>query len=366
MDRLVNSSNITGSVTRNIISSSFSSLNLRSILLVFGITIVALNLLALSALIRSRKMNMQIRYHAMNLTITDILIGINQLLMYTTLSLSATNNMVLCTITLYSYRIVCNQNTLVITSLAVDRFLCLYFDVMYVQYVTKRFILISSALVWLLNIFYSIISYIATDAHEHDFCFVVNRFRGIEYTCALIITCFIVVFISYFGIFINIRKHLNKIKSNRVDMSGVMKMQFKYTVKVTIIALAFFITYLPLSIHIFLVTLRPNLLWKTLLFYYISGFIYLTNSIINPILYALRFQECRLEIVSLLCFWNKKMSKRNDQRKKELHAVFLEIRPFQASSVTPISKTIQKCPGTEPQPSTEESNDSQVDQQGRC
>jgi len=72
--------------------------------------------------------------------------------------------------------------------------------------------------------------------------------------------CFIVVFIAYFGIYRNVYKHQLNIKLLRIALSKKVKKNFRYTKKIVLIALTFFVMYLPLGMHSLVITIQPEVL----------------------------------------------------------------------------------------------------------
>ena len=207
---------------------------------------------------------------------------------------------------------------LTVTSMAFDRFLSIYLSLNYILILTSFRLKIWCGAIWVLSFVLSISANLTYyDCRSNDIQGMDGRL------CALYTLCCLVMLFSYVGIYRNIKMHLNKEKRLNMPSDLYIQMRFRAILKMSTIVLVFILCYTPTMMYLLIDIIDHDIWGRHNLYSLTSVALVFMNSFINPFLYVWRFKQCRSQVMSLLCFWNK--TKVNDikTKMKENIATFL-------------------------------------------
>lgn len=261
--------------------------------LVLGYSIILLNIISTLVLVRSSNMMFSVRLPAINMAISDTLIGIN-LCVPDIVRIYGS----LCLIKRFSLKSLYLVTTLLITLMNTDRFLSLRFPFSYSKVASRRNILTACVFCWLFGFVSSVDEY---DCQWKD----LNDRKSFQWTSVLFLMIIMINILEYcYVVHFAINTTVGKINSKCIRKVSM------YTGFFILSTIPYMITQL---IHTVAANPPPLVLDLKKLF----GRLTFLTSISNPIMYTILFTECRLQLVILLCFWNKKLLNVYKRKSKE-------------------------------------------------
>ncbi|XP_033759312.1 adenosine receptor A2a-like [Pecten maximus] len=303
--------------------STTKAVDLKTFLMPLGALVIVINAFSAAALLRCKHMEAKLRQFAVCLTAIDTCVGFNLLFMVLTYASNVAQNTVPCYIVLMMPRFTAYVGIFTTTAFAIDRFASIYR--WHSSFITKEKTKAFCVVVW-------IFSFILTPVSFHGKNYTCVSQDQIDYdreTHALfmiipMLVCFVTISVCYIAIYINIRKHLRKTKDLGVSMKEYALTMFQSTLVIGVVIFAYLLCYGPISILKIYNFVYPDTILPTRTIRNVTQVIFVTNSLINPIIYSVRFKECRLELKNIFCYFNKDMRNSILQRKKMLQAPFLE------------------------------------------
>ena len=284
---------------------------------IYGVIVTVLNMVTLLALKRCKHMCVQIRILAMNLAISDVNAGL--VCFYTTIVRYIPRTCFthfLQTIWMSSTVYV---TILTVTAMAVDRLFATYWAMKYLTFMTSTKIKLVCLFLWVISLVLatSAVIFGNLDCYGDDIQSSDGRIAYLFFICCVIMLS------SYIGIFRNVLMHLRAEKNLNLPMNAYRKTRLTSVIKVTTIVIFFIVNYTPLMLYIIIDMIKPNLFTGINSFLTISIGMAVLNCFINPFLYVWRFEQCRQEVVAMLCFLNKKKITKIRTIMKKNHATYL-------------------------------------------
>lgn len=261
--------------------------------LVLGYSIIVLNITSTLVLARSSNMMCSVRLPAINMAISDTLIGINLCIPDIVRIYGP-----LCLIKRYSLRSLYQVTTLLITLLNTDRFLSLRFPFSYSKLASRRNILFGCVFCWFFGFTSSIEEY---DCQWKD----LNDRKSFQWTSVFFLMIIMINLIEYCYV---VHFAIN---------TTVGKINLKCIRKVSMYTGCFILSTIPYMITQLIHTVSANPSHLILDLKKLFGRLTFVTSISNPIMYTILFTECRLQLVILLCFWNTKLLNVYKRKAKE-------------------------------------------------
>lgn len=273
--------------------------------------IILANAFTRVALTKCRLMATQMKALSLCLNSADLCIGTLTTLRVVIGKSTLRNNLYACSLVLYGFRTTTFVCLGTITSFAVDRALSLVFAMRYHSNITTNTSTMWCLTLWVISIVFTAISFrgeISVVASCVDGCFnnTNNTTLGSELMIGTALVCFSLITVSYVIIYRKVRQYINKISPTGHSVPGIVNNNYHYraSVKIFILILLFVMFFLPSAIY-HTVLLTTDSKYQNELLRRIVGVFFLLNSCANPVMYALRFKECRLHCIALICFWNK-------------------------------------------------------------
>ncbi|XP_069119119.1 melanocyte-stimulating hormone receptor-like [Argopecten irradians] len=303
--------------------STTTAVNLTAFLMPLAAIVIIINAFSAASLLRCKSMEAKLRQFAVCLTAIDACVGFNLLFMVVTYAINVAQNIVPCYIVLMLPRFNAYVGIFTTTAFALDRFASIYrwHSTVLTKEKTKRFCFA----VWIFSFILTPVSFygkrytcVSQDQIDYD------RETHALFIIIPIIACFITIVVCYIAVYINIRKHLTKTRDLGVSVKEYTLSMFQSTLVIGVVILAYLICYGPISVLKIYNFIYPETILHTRTLRNITQVIFVTNSLINPIIYSVRFKECRLELKNIFCFFNENMRQKHLRRKKLLQAPFLE------------------------------------------
>ncbi|OWF36921.1 hypothetical protein KP79_PYT02645 [Mizuhopecten yessoensis] len=282
-----------------------------------GVISLCLNGCVFVAMALSKSITKRVRTPLMNLCVSDFINSTPMILFAVT---NMESNYPLCYFGLFLMTFSISVSSTVVFLLSVDRCICLYFETSYMKYVTNKRVRAMYVTVWIIVPALTYVRIGRMDAYNTK-CLTMNRsYREVVFVCCAMFVRFLTLLFSV-GTVLKMRAIRNRMPT--------VKGEFHNTIKLIFIVCMYQAMFVPLSIHHLIWVTRPDLMDTLELFWQSSTMMMIGTSIINPLLYTLRFTECRLSMLLIICRWNKIMSRRIEYKKKQLLAPFLVTRERQ-------------------------------------
>ncbi|XP_060067596.1 melanocortin receptor 5-like [Ylistrum balloti] len=300
-----------------------NAVNLQYFLMMLGTLVVVVNFFSAAALLRCKNMEAKLRQFAVCLTVIDICVGFHLIFMVVNYANNLMQNKVSCYIVLMMPRFTAYVGMFTTTAFAIDRFASIYH--WHSSYATKKKTKAFCIAVWLISPVITIMSFlgksygcISQDQIDHD------RETNALFMIIPMTICFVVISLCYAAVYINIRKHLKKTKDLGVSMKEYTLTMFQSTVVIGVVILSYFVCYGPICILKIYNYVDPDTIVATRTLRNVTQVIYVMNSLIDPVIYSVRFKECRLELKKIFCYFSKSTRKDILYKKKIMQAPFLE------------------------------------------
>ena len=276
--------------------------------MILGYSIIVLNSISILVLVRSSKMMFSVRIPAINMAISDTLIGI---------SLCTPDIVKLfghfCVKKSYSLLALYQVSTLIVTMMNTDRFLSLRFPFKYSKLVSRRNVLFGCLMCWL-------IGFLSPIAENNCRWTDLNERKSFQWT-----SVFFLLVIS-----VNIFEYCYVIHFSITATVG--KINKKCIRKVSLYTGCYVLCTIPYMIIQLIHTLSTNPTPLLLVLKKFFARLTFVTSFLNPILYCVLFTECRLQLRIILCFWNKKLLNIYKRKAKEHMCTY---------SIQSISKSVE-------------------------
>ena len=263
--------------------------------LVFGYSVIILNSISTFIMVRSTKMMYSVRFPAINMAISGILIGTG-LLTPNTVELYQR----ICLSKRYYLQALYLVSSLVITLMNTDRILSLRLPFQYSNLMSRKRVRFGCLLCWLIGFL--------TPVEENSCQWNVNdldtrktlQWKFVIFSAIILINILEYCYVIHFAITAK-RGKMNKRCIKKVSL---------YTGCFVLFTIPYITIYL---MHVFSTETSTLLLGLKRVF---VCFIFVTP-LLNAFLYCLLFTECRLQFIILFCFWNKKFLNKCKNKAKE-------------------------------------------------
>ena len=260
--------------------------------LVFSPVATIGNVLAIRALWKASSLPTNLRKLLLSLAFSDVFVGFfvhMKLAVVFKLALSENFNLdILCPFTLTLCYLVLYllafASFLNVSAIAVDRLLAVSLHLRYAELVTTKRVVRALATIWLAS---CVVASVVVAAFNYLVSIIIV-FLGFMFTT-----------VAYYRVYMVTRYHQNQIRiqlqQQNVQAATVLLRERKSSVNVLYIYTAFVATYLPCSFSVLIRRSNPSnhSAWVAC---YITMFLVLINSSINPLIYCWRYQEVRKAI----------------------------------------------------------------------
>ena len=245
------------------------------------------NALVLAAIIRTPSIRSTSMIMLCSLAVSDLLVGFLAQPIY------IADVLMQDLFVYYLWRVIgaslCIVSLLVITAIAVDRFLALHYHMRYATLVTKSRVKYTLAITWLLSFLVSFFDFWNMQVY--------TLLLRIIITISLTISTF-----SYIRIYLIVRRHQLQIhaqqqavQSSNAENNLNMARLKRSAVNTFVFYIAFIICYIPLYVVLTLYGISKSTSWRTE-WEFTTTAVFM-NSSINPVLYCWRLRELRTAVV---------------------------------------------------------------------
>ncbi|XP_069102102.1 uncharacterized protein [Argopecten irradians] len=302
-----------------------------------GCLIMCLNVCAFVAMALSKSIVERVRVPLMMLCVSNFVFGVSFIIsLYQHICRAGGALVAFAMVLLYTVTFL----------ISVDRCICLNFEMSYMKYITNKRVRVLYVAVWVIVAIVTFGRDVGVDKSNAELYFKMKQIRERVFVILesvaqiLTVTCSVSTILRIWAIQI------------RTPNS---KERFQNTVKLLHFICIYQFLIMPSLLHRLVWTTRPDLKESLKEFRLIADIVKYLSGIVIPLLFMLRFRDCRLSTLQMVCWWNKKFRDRIKYEKKVLLAPFLESRSDQnvreTHSPNPVGvcelTTIQKCVGTE-------------------
>ncbi|XP_069102101.1 uncharacterized protein [Argopecten irradians] len=302
-----------------------------------GCVIICLNVCAFVAMALSKSIVERVRVPLMMLCVSNFVFGVSFIFsLYQHLCRAGGALVAFAMVLLYTVTFL----------ISVDRCICLNFEMAYMKYITNKRVRVLYVAVWIIV---AIVTYgrdISIDTDNAELHQKVKQssermFVILELVAQILtVTCSVSTIIRIWAI------------QSRMPNS---KESFQNTVKLLHFICIYQFMIMPSLLHRLVWTAIPDLKKSLKAVRLIADIVKYLSCIVIPLLFMLRFRDCRLSMLQMVCWWNKKFHDRIKYKKKQLLAPFLQRRSDQnvreTNSPNPVGvcelTTSQECVGTE-------------------
>lgn len=295
-------SNVTCSTTENKLNAM--RLVATSAVIV-GSTMAVWNIIAIAMLIQCKRMIYQIKVIAINLAVTDFSTGFFSVVDAVLAMYGLNVKYEWCVIRCHLDIMLVIASIFFMTVFALDRFLSLQFAMLYQELVSKRRIYISCILTWLLATTVTVLTYINGFKRTSP-CICVDNEGHPMISLVFRNACFLTIVLVYIYLFWHVKQQNRKITA----LGNKPGPNMRPAMKISVIVAAVFFMYFPKNIFLLYYVLRNRYVQENLKMFAALIYIEKLNSLVNPILYAWRFKECRMYLMKSFCFWSSNMMQR--------------------------------------------------------
>ncbi|OWF49661.1 Adenosine receptor A2a [Mizuhopecten yessoensis] len=289
------------------------------ILTSFAVTINIFSIVTLSQCVRIDK---RIKLMIRNIALADGFLGCFPGLAVLSDYIGFSDIVLGCHFYLISSRFFTFTKLFSVSILAVDRFICLYLSNWYLQYVSESLVFAVSLGTWLTSFGITMGTYTSGVSFVVD-CVNDNMKNGFSIVLTISVACGLVIIGAYTGVFLNVKKHVRKMKSINLSTSSSQTNLYKSTFILCLLMLVFVLCYTPAGVYRTMVYLNPDRLFETGGIRNVTNIIFMSSTVINPLLYIWRFKECRIRMSKMLCLCNKRYLEELDREQKIMCASFL-------------------------------------------
>lgn len=263
------------------------------------------NAIAIGLLLKCNRMVYQIRVIAINLSLADLMTALHFLYdaLITKYELVAKHQW--CIIRCHIDVTLCMTSISFITLFAFDGFLCLKFAMKYYTLVTKRRVILVCLATWIISFAVTAMSHL--HGFQRTFACICFDNRGHPIISMIYRnTCFLTIIVIYAYIFWHVRQQ-NRQLAVLGNQQGI---NTRSAVKIGAVVGIIFIMYFPKHIFILFSALRGSLIYDNLTLFTPCVYIEKLNILVNPLVYVLRFRECRMHAMRAFCWYNDSVMKK--------------------------------------------------------
>lgn len=262
-----------------------------------GTLIIILNVVGIVLFRRSRTIVKNLEVYITSLMACDLLIGVN--LLFGPFVFWISKSLIFVDQAALFVRTMLLVSILHTAGLSVDRLLSVKLPNVYTFWVTSRICTLVCLCIWASLMVYHILMFVLATNSPLS-----GQFDMKSYGLFLIVyvSCLLVYLISSKSIISCAKDHLKRIKSNAPLQEQQKSNTFRLSIVITTASGFLYILYLPAQILGALTLVDPSLEMKvTRLFMDISYPLITLESLLNPLLYLLKFKETRQMIIRVFC-----------------------------------------------------------------
>jgi hypothetical protein len=310
--------------------------------IVLGLLMMAANGSTFIALARCRRMMKQLQVLTSSLTVSDFLTGVVFILDSTRYGADSLKTLPIltCKIRLYCMMILHLVTYFTVTAMTLDRVLSLYLHMRYQVLVTRGRLVFAVVCLWLFAIGVTSVIFGGLDGfRNYTHCSIMSVIPSAGVLCSIGVysVCLIVVTCGCIAVYKVVKRHRQHIASTlptiaHAHSNKAANFHFRSTMAVVHIVVIFVVLYSPVYILLVISVTIPDLVANNVDMYFNISFSFaLLNSIVNPIFYAWRMEECRMHQIKLFCCCFRKMRDRaqqyfNDSRDIPCHVPTITTR----------------------------------------
>ena len=271
---------------------------------VFGLFIAIANITTVVTLLKCKKMAFQIRILTIQLAATDVITG----LFVTMVGLNIPNlSAIMCRGSYHIQTVISYMACFTVTTMSFDRFLAVCIPLRYRDIVTARRVKYFVIVLWIVSLLLSLLTLRGIKTAVHDNCHYVTIFNDDFKQHAAAWWLVLLLNIAFYGIISQElfcrRDHLES--SRNCGGTLHMNQQKRILRKISVITIVFVLTYLPFNVVLTILIIDYDNRDRYMTTYFITMFIWLTNSILNPCVYVWQYPECREKLLCCCTFWKK-------------------------------------------------------------
>lgn len=295
---------------------------------ILSILIISSNFFALLTLTKCKRMALQIRIFAINLTITDLSTGL-VLLVDSIVEYIQSGGFPIswCRTRGILYSTMINSSIFTVAVLSFDRCFSLYYSIRYQYIVTGTKVRVACVLIWVVGLISGVCTYIQgilkyPDAKSACNFLIITEVSGRIIILFVTVIPLTLIVSAYIAILVKIKQTYTSVTDAQYMMKTfILKQQFRSTIKILVIAGVFILLYVPFSVCTTMILAKADVNLAEFLRY--SHILILSNSFTNPFLYAWRFRECRINFCIMVCYCNKNLRQKLQTKRKQFVRSFL-------------------------------------------
>lgn len=265
--------------------------------IIVGTLIIIFNVVGIVQFRRSKTIAKNLQVYIISLMACDLLIGVN--LLFGPFVYWISNSLIFVDQSALFVRTMLLVSLLHTAGLSVDRLISVKLPNVYTFRVTSKICILVCLCIWTSLMLYHILMFVlATNAPLS------GQFDMKSYGLFLIVyvSCLIVYLISSKSIIYCAKDHLKRTKANAPLQDQQQSNTFRLSIVITTASGLLYILYLPATALGGLTLIDPSLEMKvTRLFMDISYPLVTLESLLNPLLYLLRFKETRQMVIRVFC-----------------------------------------------------------------
>lgn len=289
-----------------------------------GVFLTTINVFALGVLSSCRKMMVQIRLMAINLSCTDLLAGV---LLIADTYLPVNISLISCRTLLVFWDMAVVVSYCTTTVLSVDPYISMTFPLRYHALMNKTRIKVMMGLTWVVGFIFHFVRY-ADEFQTYTVC-IPNLYHQGKFSRKIDVTVFAASILI--NVILNIVMFRRIIKISRVSRINPLDQNVRKTMeniriftRVLVITGTFLFLYTPVVILNLIISYSNDKKFALSLTGWVSlaGMLCVLNSFANPFLYAWRFRECRYQFLIALCYCSKKRREHYKSMKKKSYITY--------------------------------------------
>ena len=193
-------------------------------------------------------------------------------------------------------RICITISWLSVTLMSMERVLCLYFPNFYARKASNKNIAVFTSVVICVFVFFKLfLRYLVVHMMESDEFDFVEATQNLQINTWILGTCLTISFACYIAIFVVVKRHVRSVSDIQPSWRTATS-SYTSTKSITCIFAVFGFLHAPLFIALVIINVRRD----SLLFVQLVLVFMIIMCTVNPMLYAWRFKECRLVMLTMI------------------------------------------------------------------
>ena len=290
------------------------------------------NIFAIVALLRSKRLSYNIRIFSINLAISDVATSITGFIVIidkgSLVSEEMKDDCLMKLLTIYSMMWLYFTSSFIITAVGIDRFISIAYPYRYLQSISDKRgrIIRICGLIWAISFLVVVFHDLENDRRLY-FCasrgYTDNKvvFFGFQYSKLRVIgftnLCILIInIVTYVAIFAHIWRQKSEVRNRQYSTLG----------KLLTFTIAYAFLHGPLNTTTVISGLFDTSSFdvtKVTIRFKVVVIISLVAIVVDPILYVWRYTDCRLQMMMLLCHWNQSCVEKLRRKQSEFYSSYI-------------------------------------------